>query len=70
MGPTIVAGVLTLGLMQQIVRAFSRVEQSFQFLVNQWTTIVELISVWKRLLHFEKKLRGESFTADVYGRTK
>ena len=70
MGPTIVAGVLTLGLMQQIVRAFSRVEQSFQFLVNQWTTIVELISVWKRLMHFEKKLKGESFSSDIYGRIK
>jgi|TARA_B100000959_G_C14913605_1_gene596241 peptide/bleomycin uptake transporter len=70
MGPTIVAGVLTLGLMQQIVRAFGRVEQSFQFLVNQWTTIVELISVWKRLIQFERKLKGQAYMSDIYGRAK
>ena len=59
LAPTIVAGAITLGLMQQIVRAFGRVEQSFQFLVNSWTTIVRLISVWKRLSEFEKKLAGK-----------
>ena len=40
---------LTLGVMQQIVRAFSRVEVSFQYLVLSWTTIIELISIYKRL---------------------
>ena len=53
LGPTIVGGAITLGVMQQIVRAFSRVENSFQYLVNAWTTIVELISVYKRLRAFE-----------------
>ena len=57
LGPTIIAGVLTLGVMQQIIRAFGKVESSFQFLVNSWTTIVELISVWKRLLEFERNLK-------------
>ena len=47
LGPTLVTGVITLGVMQQIVRAFGRVESSFQYLVNSWTTIVELISVYK-----------------------
>ena len=46
MGPTIVAGVITLGTLQQILRAFDRVENSFQFLVNYWGTIVELISIY------------------------
>lgn len=59
LGPTIVAGVVTLGVLQQIVRAFGRVESSFQFLVYSWTTIVELISVWKRLYEFERKLNHE-----------
>jgi peptide/bleomycin uptake transporter len=56
LGPTIVAGGLTLGLLQQIVRAFGRVEASFQYLVNSWTTIVELISVYKRLRAFERQI--------------
>ena len=58
LGPTLVTGVITLGLMQQIVRAFGRVESSFQYLVNSWTTIVELISVYKRLRAFERRIGG------------
>ena len=58
LGPSIVAGAFTLGVMQQIIRAFGKVENSFQFLVNSWTTIVELISVWKRLSEFEKRLKS------------
>jgi peptide/bleomycin uptake transporter len=54
LGPTIIAGTITLGTMQQIMRAFNRVEGSFQYLVNSWTTIVELMSVYKRLNAFEK----------------
>ena len=49
MGPTIVSGVITLGILQQILRAFGKVEESFQFLVNSWGTIVELICIYKRL---------------------
>ncbi|MDH3741090.1 MAG: peptide antibiotic transporter SbmA [Hyphomicrobiales bacterium] len=65
LGPTIVAGTITLGVMQQIVRAFSRVESSFQFLVNSWSTIVELISVFKRLRAFESQIKfGESGGTD------
>ena len=58
LAPTLVAGAVTLGLMQQIVRAFGRVESSFQYLVNSWTTIVELISVYKRLRAFERQIRA------------
>lgn len=58
LAPTIVGGVLTLGMMQQIVRAFGRVEHSFQYLVESWTTIVELISVYKRLRGFERQVRA------------
>lgn len=56
LGPTIVAGVITLGVMQQIVRAFGRVESSLQYLVNSWTTVVKLISVYKRLRLFESSI--------------
>ena len=59
LAPTIVAGGFTLGVMQQILRAFSRVEGSFQFLVNSWTTIVELMSIHKRLMAFEAAIDGK-----------
>ncbi|MEK9993622.1 MAG: putative transporter [Hydrogenophilales bacterium] len=57
LGPTIVSATITLGVMQQIVRAFGRVESSFQFLVRSWSIIVELISIYKRLVAFEKALK-------------
>jgi peptide/bleomycin uptake transporter len=60
LGPTLVTGVITLGVMQQIVRAFGRVESSFQYLVSSWTTIVEFISVYKRLRAFERRIGGAS----------
>jgi peptide/bleomycin uptake transporter len=53
LGPTIVAGKITLGAMNQILNAFSQVRSSFQYLVNSWSTIVELMSVYKRLRAFE-----------------
>ena len=53
---TIVSGAITLGFVQQIVRAFSRVETSLQYLVRSWPIIVELISVYRRLNEFEKRL--------------
>jgi len=56
LAPTIVTGAVTLGFVQQIIRAFGRVEGSLQFLVRSWSTIVELISVWKRLREFENEL--------------
>ena len=56
--PTIVAGKITLGIMQQILSAFAEVRQSFQYLVNSWSTIVELISIYQRLRGFEAKIHG------------
>jgi peptide/bleomycin uptake transporter len=58
LGPTLVAGAVTLGVMQQIVRAFGRVEAAFQFLVLSWSTIVELMSVYKRLRAFEMQIKA------------
>jgi len=69
LGPTIVAGAITLGTMQQIVRAFNRVEQSFQFLVNSWDTIVELMSIYKRLRQFEEQIHRDDQDADRGGMT-
>ncbi len=51
--PTIVAGRITMGSWQQIATAFGEVSNSFQYLVNYWSTIVELLSIHKRLKAFE-----------------
>ena len=56
LAPSLLAGVLTLGSFQKIVRTFDRVQDSFQFLVLSWTTIVELLSIYKRLKEFEKQI--------------
>ena len=58
LAPSIVAGKITLGLMQQVLNAFEQVRSSFQYLVNSWTTIVELLSVYKRLRTFEMVIHG------------
>jgi peptide/bleomycin uptake transporter len=59
LAPTIVSGRITLGAMNQILNAFSQVRSSFQYLVNAWSTIVELISIYQRLRAFEAKIGGE-----------
>ena len=59
LGPSIVAGAFTLGIMQRISNAFGQVESSFQFLVNSWTTIVELLSIHKRLKAFEAAINDQ-----------
>jgi peptide/bleomycin uptake transporter len=53
LAPTIIAGKITLGAMNQILNAFTQVRTSFQYLVNSWSTIVELISIYQRLRGFE-----------------
>jgi len=56
LAPAIVTGVVTLGVMQQIIRAFGRVEGSMQYLLKAWPTIIELLSVYKRLREFERRI--------------
>jgi len=40
----------------EVVRAFGRVESAFQFLVLSWSTVIELMSVYKRLRAFERQI--------------
>jgi peptide/bleomycin uptake transporter len=63
LAPTIVAGAITLGLLNQIVNAFDQVRSSFQYLVNSWSTIVELQSIYKRLRSFEATISGAPLPA-------
>ena len=64
LAPTIVTGAVTLGFVQQIARAFGKVEGSLQYLVRSWSIIVELVSVWKRLREFEKNLENNKLRED------
>lgn len=58
LGPSLITGALTLGALQQIVRAFNKVQDAFQFLVQSWSTIVELLSIHKRLKEFERQIKS------------
>jgi peptide/bleomycin uptake transporter len=59
LAPSIIVGAITLGLMQQIVNALAQVRTSFQYLVRSWPTVVELLSIYKRLRAFESGIHGE-----------
>lgn len=54
--PSIAAGTITLGLMMQIGNVFNKVRESFQYLIESWPTIIELLSIYKRLKAFESIL--------------
>ncbi|MXP56767.1 peptide antibiotic transporter SbmA [Pantoea sp. Mhis] len=56
--PSIVAGVITLGLLNQIINVFDQVRSSFQYLINSWSTLITLISIYKRLRKFEQILES------------
>ncbi|WP_240229605.1 peptide antibiotic transporter SbmA [Devosia lacusdianchii] len=56
MAPSLVAGAMTMGTYQQVVLAFNRVSASFQFFATSWPTVVELLSVYKRLTAFESNI--------------
>lgn len=60
LAPAIVAGAITLGTLQQIVRAFNKVESSLLYLFKAWPQIIEMASVYKRLREFEKQIKENS----------
>ncbi|QLF68273.1 peptide antibiotic transporter SbmA [Peteryoungia desertarenae] len=59
LAPSIIAGKISLGALNQISGAFGQVTSSFQYLVASWPTIVELLSIYKRLRAFEAAIDGE-----------
>ena len=59
--PTLAAGAITFGLMQQITNVFEQVRSSFQYLITSWTTLVELMSIYKRLRSFEREVDNQEF---------
>lgn len=63
--PSIVAGTITLGLMTQITNVFGQVRGSFQYLISSWTTLVELMSIYKRLRSFERELDNNDLQDEI-----
>lgn len=56
MGPSLFTSVITLGVLVRVSNAFAKVYQSFSLPIENWTTITELRSIWKRLHEFEANL--------------
>ena len=56
MAPSLFAGTILLGTLVQVSNAFSKVRESFQIFISEWTTITELRSIHKRLKEFELAL--------------
>ena len=57
--PSIFAKTMTYGIFQQILTAFNQVSSSFQLLVYSWSTIIDLLSIRKRLVAFEAAIDDE-----------
>ena len=55
-GAGVVMGIITLGFLNQISHAFSKVADSLTYFVDNWTTVTELMSVVKRLREFERNI--------------
>jgi len=55
-GPSLMAGVVTLGLAMQVVNSFGEVRSSLAVVINNWTRITRLRSIWMRLHEFEDNL--------------
>ncbi len=56
LAPAFFAQLITLGVFFQVLNAFGRVESSMTFFVDSWSTIVDFMSVIKRLRQFNKAL--------------
>jgi len=57
LAPAIVSGAITLGVMQQIIRAFGKVEGAMMYIFKSWPSVIELLSVYKRLREFEEQIK-------------
>ena len=58
--PTIAAGTITFGVFQQVRNAMSEVKGAMQYLVQSWPSIIELLSIHKRLRIFEAAIDGKA----------
>jgi peptide/bleomycin uptake transporter len=59
MGPGVFMGVITLGMLQQVVHAFEKVHGSLSLFLHNWTVITEFRSIRLRLREFEDHLEKQ-----------
>ena len=52
LAPAYFSQLITLGVLFQVLNAFGRVENSMGFFIDRWTTIVDFLSVIKRIREF------------------
>jgi peptide/bleomycin uptake transporter len=62
MGPGVFMGIITLGMLQQVVHAFEKVHTSFSLFHHNWTVITEFRSIRMRLREFEEHLEKQQNT--------
>jgi peptide/bleomycin uptake transporter len=62
MGPGAFMGVITLGMLQQVVHAFEKVHTSLSLFHHNWTVITEFRSIRLRLREFEEHLEKQQNT--------
>jgi ABC-type uncharacterized transport system fused permease/ATPase subunit len=60
LGPNVFAKTVTLGVVMQVIDAFSQVHSSFSLFIYNWTTVTELRSIRQRLREFEANLEKHS----------
>jgi peptide/bleomycin uptake transporter len=58
--PTIAAGAITFGVFSQVRNAMSEVRGAMQYLVQSWPSIIDLLSIYKRLRIFESAIGGDA----------
>lgn len=70
--PSIAAGAITFGVFQQVRNAMGEVKDAMQYLVRSWPSIIDLISIYKRLRVFEAAIEGTADIAadEAYGAVK
>jgi peptide/bleomycin uptake transporter len=64
-GPAMFTGAVSVGLLFQVTNAYGRVDGSFSIILDNWTTLTELRSIWKRLHEFETNLDKFNTGRDV-----
>ncbi|HUV32020.1 MAG TPA: SbmA/BacA-like family transporter, partial [Devosiaceae bacterium] len=66
--PGMFTGAVTFGILTQVSNAYGRVDGAFSIVLDNWTTLTELRSIWKRLHEFERNLDKYDTGSDVAGK--
>jgi peptide/bleomycin uptake transporter len=56
LAPSYFQQLITMGVLFQVLNAFGRVESSMTFFIDRWPTIVDFLSVIKRIREFDRAL--------------